>query len=157
MEKHEIRYVFEHRMLPRWFFEETINFVGALLNEKEVLYNIINDIFVKENVENSYSKEDFRVEASRLTDNIMFVKIDFPKPEDEPLCYCSYMFFDEKFEKKRYYCIERGNEEGDEMPFVCGWTPNGSHINYGNCGLGEDADLIRCIELYTKDIHENGD
>ena len=46
MERHGIRYVFEHRMLPQWFYEDTAKFVGVLLNNKDVLYDIINDIFV---------------------------------------------------------------------------------------------------------------
>lgn len=153
MDRHGIRYVFEHRVLPQWFFEDTQKFVGVLLNNKEVLYDFINDIFEKENVENPYSEDDFKVEAAKLTDNVLFVKISFPEPEEEPLCYCSYMLFDEKFEKKRYYCIERGNEAGDFLPFVCGWTPEGTHVNYGHCGLGEDEDLIRCMELYVNELY----
>lgn len=155
MERHGIRYIFEHKMLPQWFFEDTTKFVGVLLNSKDVLYNIINDIFEKENVENPYSEDDFKVEAAKLTDNVLFVKISFPKPEEEPLCYCSYLLFDEKFEKKRYFCIERGNELGEELPFVCGWTPDGTHVNYGHCGLGEEDGLIRCMQLYANDLYGN--
>lgn len=155
MERHGIRYVFEHRMLPQWFFEDTTKFVGVLLNNKDVLYDIINDIFAKENVVNPYSKDDFNVEAAKLTDNVLFVKISFPKPEEEPLCYCSYLLFDEKFEKKRYYCIERGNESGEDLPFICEWTSDGNHVNYGHCGLEEEGVLIRCMELYANDIYGN--
>ena len=58
------------------------------------------------------------------------------------------MLFDEKFEKKGYFCIERGNEMGANLPFVCGWTQDETHLNYGQCGLKEDG-LLRCMEIYA--------
>lgn len=157
MNRHEIRYLFEHRLLPNWFFQDKDRFVGILLNDKKILYGIIDDIFKKEEVENPYKEEDFSIEAGKITEDIIMVKIVFPEPEDEPLCYCSYLFFDINFEKTEYFCIERGNEHSEEYPFVCGWTSDGSHCNFGNCTFEENGDFLRCLEIYMKKYYESAE
>ena len=96
---HGVRYFFEHRLLPQWFFEEKEQFVGMILHDKKVLYEVIYNIFTDKKVENPYKEEDFDVKASKITDDVIMAKIIFPEPETEPLCYCSYIFFDEAFEK----------------------------------------------------------
>ncbi|MDE7298147.1 MAG: hypothetical protein K2N94_04875 [Lachnospiraceae bacterium] len=150
MDRHGIRYLFEHRLLPQWFFEDKTQFVGLLLNEKEILFNIINDLFEKENVDNPYKREDFTVMASKVTADVLMVRIGFPAPEEEPLCYCAYIFFDKAFDKVSYFCIERGNKEGDNYPFVCSWTPDGAHNNHGNCSLDSYNDFIRCADIHME-------
>ena len=154
MNLHDIRYMFEHRILSGWFYEGKSWFVGMLLNDKTVLFRIIDDIFQKEEVRNPYTEDQFGIEASKLTDDVMVLKIILPEPEDEPLCYCCYLFFDKEFENPRYFTIEKGNDitgkRGDTIPFVCSWTADGTHINHGNCSLDNKADLIRCAELYKE-------
>ena len=133
MDRHGIRYIFEHRLLPKWFFEDKMQFVGLLLHKKDILFNVISDMFEKEEVTNPYSLESFDVTAIKITDDVFMLRIGFPEPEEEPLCYCAYLFFDENFEKTSYFCIEKGNEESREYPFVCSWTPDAMHYNHGNC------------------------
>lgn len=153
MDRHEIRYMFEHRLLPHWFFEKKFAFVGMLHQDKGILYRIINDIFEKEGAENPYTVDMFGASLSKITDQAMTVKISFPEPEEEPLCYCSYLFFDEKFEKTGYFCIEKGNTEGGMCPFVCSWTEDGNHRNHGQCGLKNDGDFLRCADIYMEEMY----
>lgn len=114
MERHEIRYLLEHRLLPHWFFEQKMQLIGLLLRDQEVLYRIIGDLFEKEGIENPYTADQFAVTVSKPDDK-MVVRISFPEPEEEPLCYCSYLFFDETFEKVSYFCIEKGDEENGDF------------------------------------------
>ena len=153
MNQHEIRYMFEHRLLPHWFFESKLSFIGMLLQDKGVLYRILDDIFKKEEVENPYTADMFELSLSKITDQIMMAKICFPDPEEEPLCYCSYLFFDEKFEKPGYFCVEKGNTEGDRYPFICSWTEDGFHQNHGHCGFENDSDFLRCRDIYLESIY----
>lgn len=111
---------------------------------------MINDIFQNEELENPYTPEQFGIEAERLTEEVMMLKIIFPEPEDEPICYCSYLFFNRDFEKTGYLCIEKGNGEGQEKPFVCAWTADGTHLNYGRCSFEEHGDFLRCVEIYME-------
>lgn len=150
MNRHSIRYFFEHRLLPGGFYEEKERFIGMLLQDNEVLFRILDDLFEKEGVANPYLKESFKVGAEKLDEETMVVKIVFPKPEEEPLCYCSYLFFDKGFEKTAYFCIEKGADEMPDTPFVGAWTKDGAHLNYGKCTMENGGDFLRCAELYKQ-------
>ncbi len=145
--------MFEHRLLPQWFFEETEKLVGLVLQNKGILYQIIDDIFAKEKVKNPYSASQFDMETAKLTDEVMMLKLTFPMPEEEPLCYCSYLFFNKGFEKLGFFCIEKGNALGNakEEPFVCAWTQERSHVNYGTCTFENQNDFLRCADIYMEE------
>ena len=72
---------------------------------------MISDLFEKEEVTNPHLLENFDVTVDKITDDVLMLKIRFPEPEEEPLCYCSYLFFDENFEKTSYFCIGKGERE----------------------------------------------
>lgn len=160
MTRHEIRYMFEHRLIPQWIHEEGTTFVAMLLQDKGLLYRIINDIFEKEGVENPYREEQFQVESGKAAEDVMMVKICFPEPEDEPLCYCGYLFLDKEFEKVSYVVIERGNSFGKELPFVCVWEfEDGGpmHVNYGNCEKDGQDDFVRAMDVYMRKWYGQGE
>ncbi len=166
MDRHAIRYTFEHRALPQWFFEDKEQFIGLLFHDKNVLYRVINGMFEDEGIINPYTEDDFSIAASKVTDDVKMFKIVFPEPEEEPLCYCSYMFFDDDFEKISYFCIEKGNEHGEDYPFVCSWTKDGAHQNHGNCTFEKYDDFLRCADIHMENMYglkretmgtENGD
>ena len=154
MDRHGVRYAFEHRLLPQWFYEDKEQFIGLLLHDKTVLFNVLNDIFQKEGIENPYTEKDLDIEFSKVTDEVLMLKISFPEPEEEPLCYCSYLFFDEAFEKMSFFCIEKGNEHGQDYPFVCSWSKDGVHSNYGNCTFEEYNDFIRCADVHMEKFYD---
>ena len=52
MDRHAIRYTFEHRALPQWFFEDKEQFIGILLHDKNVLFRVINGMFEDEGITN---------------------------------------------------------------------------------------------------------
>ncbi len=154
MNQHGIMYTFEHRLLPHFFFTDKIQFIGSLLQDKALLFNIINEIFQNEGVENPYHQEDFDLDASKVTDDVFILKIIYPEPEEEPLCYCSYLFFDEEFEKTSYFCIEKGNSESKDYPFVCSWTADGTHRNHGKCSFDKHNDFIRCVQIHMDEFYK---
>ena len=87
MDRHGVRYVFEHRLLPNWFYEDKDKLVGAILHDKSILFRIISDVFKEENVENPYKEEDFDAHPFKVTEEVMGLCIEMPEPEEEPLCY----------------------------------------------------------------------
>ena len=109
MDRHGVRYLFEHRLLPQFFFTETENFIGTLLSEKDVLYRIIDSLFRKEDLENPYTAGQFSAEAAKITEQILMIKITFPEPEEAPLCYRTYLFFDTDFGKLGCYSVEKNS------------------------------------------------
>lgn len=149
MNTHEIRYCFEHRILPRNFYEYKSDFFSLILKQTDVLYKVINDIFEEEGVKNPYTENEFGIEVMKRDEELLVIRLVFPVPEDEPLCYCSYLFVDKKLQKLKYFCIERGN--GTETVFVCSWTSDGRHINYGSCSLVGREDYERCLSIYSNE------
>lgn len=154
MNQHEIRYLFEHRLLPQWFFKYQFSFIGSLLQDKEILYRMIHDLFKEEGLENPYTPDQFQVTVSNLMDQ-MSLKISFPEPEEEPLCYCSYLFFDKEFDNVSFFCIEKGNKEDQMHPFLCSWTPDGTHLNHGRCTFENNDDFLRCAKIHMEQPSEN--
>ena len=67
--------------------------MGLLINKKEILFEIISTLFNDEQILNPYSPEDYKVTMQKVTDEVRMIKMEFPKPEEEPLCYlCVYVF-----------------------------------------------------------------
>ncbi len=150
MDRHGARYYFEHRLLPHLFFEDPERLVSTIIYDKGLLFHLINSIFEEAGIENPYSEADFDAKPSRLTDEVLVLKLVFPAPEEEPLCYWSYLFFDEAFEKVGYYCIEKGNEHSGNYPFVCSWTKDGCHNNHGGCTFEDHDDFYRCADHHME-------
>lgn len=150
MDRHSIRYMFEHKLLPGYFYSDTERLLKMILLDKKVLFRIISDIFRGESVENPYKEEDFDAYPFKVTDEVRGVCINLPEPEEEPLCYRIYMIFNMTFDKLWYFTIEKGNEVGEDYPFVCAWTAEGGHLNLGNCTFEKDNDLIRCLDIFME-------
>lgn len=113
------------------------------------MYTVIDDIFFEEGVENPYAENEFRIEVVKCDEEFMVIKIVFPEPEEEPLCYCSYLFVDKEMKNLKYFCIEKAN--GLEIAFVCSRTDSGQHMNYGNCSMEDKEDYERCLSIYSEE------
>ena len=83
----------------------------------------------------------------KISKDVLLLKLTYPEPESEPLCYGSYLLFDTAFENPAFFCLERGARR-DEMPFLCRWAQSGEHLNYGRCSAEHGEALARCLELY---------
>ncbi len=154
MNLHQIRYLIEHRLLPNFFYTEKEAFIGMLLNDKESLYKMADSVFRQEKVKNPYSSEQFVVESGKIDEETFMVKLTYPEPEEEPLCYCSYLFFDSSFQYPFFFTLEKGYNQPSDQVMVCAWTPN-SHLNYGQCSRKDNAAFLRCLENYQNQKKEN--
>lgn len=154
MDRHGIRYIYEHKLLPDWFFKDKSQFIGMLLHDKSILLGIIEEMFEKEELQNPYQEDEFKIDATKIEEDIFMLKIIFPEPEEEPLCYCAYLFFDNEFEKTSYFCIEKGNDAGNNIPFVCSWTTDGCHHNYGGCTFENYGDFLKCAEIHLQNHYK---
>jgi hypothetical protein len=151
MSQYNITYHFEHKLLPELFFTQTGAFVSAAIQKKDMLYDFIDSMFRDQKEENPYSPLDFIVEPVKLDEDVLALAVMFPQPIAEPLSYAALMLFDPEFEKKRFYSIEMGNDAGDNMPFLCGWTEDGSHINYGHCSWTFSEVMERCRKMFKSE------
>ena len=148
MSVHKIIYSYQHRILPNNLFKFRQDFIALVLGKKDVIYHVLDDIFQEEGMENPYSENQFEVKLIDNTEEFLSVKIKFPLPKEELLCFESYIFVDKEFEKLMYFCIERGAEP--DIAFICSWSEKGAHLNYGSCLYDEQECYKRCWEIYVK-------
>jgi len=146
--RHEIRYQLEHVLLPKKFYYDKIDFVCSLLNDRAYLFNMIDEMFKVLNLTNPYQISDFNVQELKLGEEVMVIKLTFPEPEEEPLCYCCYLFFDTGFKNSEYYLVEMGKIFDNTEPFICSWKPDGTYNKYGTCSLENGEDYAKCKEYY---------
>lgn len=160
MNLNEILYMIEHQLLPKWFYEGREFFINDLLDNEDMIFETLNSILEEEELENPYSREDFIVKGEIINDDILMMEVKFPEPKVGPLAYCCYMFFDNDYEKLDFYCIEKPCENSGEKPFLCSWTPEEQHINYGECSLKGFQTKQLCKKIFMqkfgfKDKHLN--
>lgn len=146
MDNNQILYLYEHKLLPKYYFQMKDRFVMALLNgSEEFLRGFLENLYKDENRECPFTKEQFGLKVGRLSEKLMLVRIVFPTPETAPLCYYAFLIFDESFEKACFFTLERGADE-KEM-FLCSWNRDGQHTNYGTVGFNEEQIIKRCIAI----------
>lgn len=142
----EVRKTFEHGILPGGFYRDRKNFIGMILHKKEVVFEILRDMYIEQGLECPYSSADFSVFSAKLSDDVSMLKLSFPEPEEVPLCYCSYLFFDKDFEKIMFCTVEKG--ENTSYPVAGVWTEQGDHISLGNCLTDDKDDFRICSVAY---------
>ena len=143
-----IRNMMEYQMLPQWFYHDQAKFLGYLIQDKELIFRILDDLYSKDGILCPYTKEQFDVDASRVLDDIMMVKVIMPEPETAGLCYSCYMFFDRDFKNAMYYMVEKSPEQGMDLAEIRSLSPEGEVTDHGHCALENQADFFRCSELF---------
>lgn len=146
---HNVRYTLEHKVIPGWLYNEKETLVYALLSRDDLLYAVISDMLSEQGLLNPYSPGQFKAVPLEPEDDVCGIKIMFPEPEDEPLCYYAILFFDWNFTRLSYFTVERGNDFGRQRPFICGWDKNGTHLNYGSLEFDDDSILELCRSIHN--------
>lgn len=157
MDRHSIRYAFEHEALADTRSGDVAMLVHMMLIDRDFLYNVIDQMFQKENVKNPYTAEQFFVESVNVNQKYgpQVLKMHFPPPEEETLCYCSYLFWDSYFGNAEYYCIEKAGSENGNAAVIYGWSGSWENLNFGRCALDEGQWFNRCLNLYIDHNTDN--
>ena len=150
MTDYQIRFDFEHHVLPNAFFTNRLDFIGMLLMDKNSLFYVIKGMMEDKGLECPYTEDQFSIMPLRLNDEISLFTLTFPEPEKGPLCYKCYLFFDEEFSRAMYFCIEK-NEKG--IPVVCAWNIKGEHVEYMPCSLEDLDDFRKCADIFNTEFH----
>lgn len=150
MNLQNVRYGFEHRILPNGFYTDKQNFVGMILNNKNVIFEILSEMLEKENIDNPYTADQFRIDSAQLTDEYYMLKLTFPEPEEEPLCYWCYLIYDKNFERTMYFCLEKAGDS--DTPVVCAWNAKGEHMDYGSCALDDTKAFTMCSQIFKANV-----
>lgn len=162
----QLRYMFEHMILPSGFFGTKATFIATFMSNEKNLFLLFDNLLKENRIDNPFTENDFKVQPGRISERIFFLKLIFPEPEVTPGCYFSYCFFDPTFEHLAFFTIEKSEsvppelkeifknaEFGDDsIPYVCGWDAHRNHLNYGKHRFDEDDLLFFCANLYSKMI-----
>ena len=146
MNINEARYMYEHILLPKFFFEEGMNLIGGLITEKDFAYQMMKKVCDDNAVEMPYPKELFLFEQFKTEDKILGGKIFLPAPTQASACYVIYLLFNLQFDKIRFFTVERGEEETDVI--LGEWTKDGEHLNHGKADLRDSDGLNQAIAIY---------
>lgn len=156
MHRNKIRYQFEHKLLPRLLFDKKENLIKAILMDESFSYNCLKNLYDYEGIVFPYQEDDFKVEVDYI-DHIMSITLFFPEPDEELLCYCVSILFDRSLVNYAYYTMEKGCPilGGNELPCLCSWSEDGTHIHYGTCSLEERQD--KCLKIFKGNQRNHAD
>ena len=148
----QIRYFFEHRLLPQELYSKRGSnvIIGMLEQKGEFFVSVLNLLGSEQGYKCPYSPSDFVLKpqlmrANGKTPSLAILAIDMPEPEITPLCSRIYICHDENFSRIRYYTLERSITGGN---ILCGWEKD-SHNNYGSPPENEEKLFYKIYSLYT--------
>ena len=124
----QARYHFEHRTLPGFFYTDPASMLTAL---RDVDMYTLWDAFANENgVSYPYQPEDYKMHWYEAADGATLLQVELPQPDGNTLCYRIYFVCNESAGVAGYYTVEYDTFSPD-VAFMCGWTADGTHMNYG--------------------------
>lgn len=133
----QARYYFEHSTLPRYFYEDPANMIDVLTDRG--VYAMW-DVFANENgISYPYASDDYRENRYDLIDDVTMLQLELPQPDANTLCYRIYMVYSAADNTAGYYTVEYDNLLG-ESAFLCGWTEDHTHVNYGGAAMLDKTD-----------------
>lgn len=136
----ELRYYYEHELLPQYYFEDTVPFLGEMFeadrdddteSSKNLLFEMILEMAAKRGIDFPYSQEQYKAEIIALNEDDLMFRITLP--EEQMLCSAIYLLFPiEDFSKKRYFTIELLERKWRKNCYcLCEWEEDGFHVNHG--------------------------
>lgn len=156
----ELRYYFEHEVLPTYFWKCSGAFLSDLVqvvyeeeeesSDENIIYELISDISQEEDLEPPYSKDEYRVELFRMDKEDYTIRIVLPKPEEPLLCACIYMIFSLKdFSPIRYFTVELLEKKWRKNVYcLCEWEQDGFHRNHSFVSKDLKKIQDKIIQLY---------
>lgn len=134
---HEIRYYFEHRLLPQFLYEDPATILNYL--DAKGVFALWSSFTQNNGLDLIYSQEDFAQALIQKDDGTSMMLVFLPRPEDTPLCSRVYLCWNPETDKKGYYTVEYDNFFGESW-FLCGWSEEGTHLNFGGADALPDPD-----------------
>ena len=125
---HQVRYYFEHRLLPNEFHNNTAELVAFL--RENGLFALWRNFTQNNGFDVIYTADDFSVTEFPQEDGTFLMLLIMPKPEDTPLCARIYLCQRAGSGDTGFFTVEYDNYFGESW-FLCGWTKDGNHQNYG--------------------------
>jgi hypothetical protein len=149
---HDYRYYFEHKLLPGELYGNAEQMLGFI--RENGLYAMWRNFVTNNGGDPVYTEDQFRYTEQTLDDGTMLIRMDFPKPEDSPLCSRVYLLRNAETGEAGYFTVEYDNFMGEAW-FLCGWTPKGDHKNFGGAEplpAEDSADYQAALDRETDEV-----
>ena len=151
---HDARYYFEHRMLPDYFYNNRDALVSYL--RRNGVFTLWERFCQNNGLDPTYEEDRFGVREFPQEDGTEVMILTLPKPEDMTLCCRIYLCWNPETGTAGYYTVEYDNLLGETW-FLCGWTANGTHMNYSIVSAvtdPEDPEYEAALEKELKAVLE---
>lgn len=152
------RYEFEHKLLPWFLFQEKSEFISTIMKEREDIIHSLWDFFIyrRTGEQYPYSESDITF-VPRIymngDDSRMIIRIGMPTPLSNLLCRYVYLCYDSKTGSIAYFTSERSVSA--MIPYMlCGWSPNGMHLNYGQAPVDPEDEFEMVIQIFSTAIKD---
>ena len=133
----QVRYQFEHRMMPKYFYDNPANMLDVLGSAG--LYRLWEAVSTDNGVDPTYPAEDYVQHFYKTADGATLLQIELPQPDANTLCYRIYLVYDPASGSAGYYTVESDDFTPDAA-FICMWTDDGTHKNFGAMNVIEKGD-----------------
>ena len=134
----QVRYHFEHSILPRYFYELPENMLDVL--DDPGIYMLWDSITNENGVDPTYSEEEYITHWYVADDGTLIVQVEMPEPEETPLCYRVYFVYNMDSEFAGYYTAEY-DYLFEESNLICTWDEEMNHsILADGAVLKKDSD-----------------
>ena len=120
---HDIRYYFEHRLLPSELYENTEQLIGFL--RQNGIYALWANFTGNNGFNVVYPEDAFGMAEFPQEDGTNVMMLSLPKPEDSPLCSRVYLCWNPETGKAGYYTVELDSFFGEAW-YLCSWSADGA-------------------------------
>lgn len=161
---HDIRYYFEHRLLPSELYENTEQLIGFL--RQNGIYALWANFTGNNGFDVVYPEDAFGMAEFPQEDGTNVMMLSLPKPEDSPLCSRVYLCWNPETGKAGYYTVELDSFFGEAW-YLCSWSVDGNHLDYGAINALPDpedpgyadalqAEISAVLELMNSNVQPAG-
>ena len=121
---YDVRYAFEHSMLPRYFYEVPVNMLDTLSGKG--IYSLWASVSTENGVDPTYSEDEYISHWYTASDGSTLLQIELPKPDGNTLCYRIYFVYNDDNGFTGYYTMEY-DEMMEDAGFICTWNAEREH------------------------------
>lgn len=149
----QLRYSFEHGMLPIVFYEQPEAMLNAI--EQFGIYSLWASFCAQNGLLPAYIPEDFSAHRYSCDDGTAIVQLEMPDPFGNTLCERIYFIYNADSGNTAYFTVEY-NEMLGGMNFLCGWTKSRRHVNYDSLTPldGDSADYEDALRAEAVHVAE---
>lgn len=146
----DLRYNFEHYLLPGWFYVDGKKFTDALVNKETFIDLIFFNLCKDADLFDIWIKGYDQIHSQ--DDDLNAIIITCPNCILTPQCNKIFMVWDDT--KRFYFTLEfdeiMSKLSGIEPYFIlCGWDKERKHVNFGPFNESNDKLIAKIKELFV--------